>query len=529
MSSDASQPAPGPRIAIAAPPALVAAIRARILPNGASSRVTWVPRAEDLAGPIVRGCEALYAHFDGGAESVAALRECVARAGVPVIAIAPGSDPALARAALEAGAADALTLAAAAADRLAFQAALAAAHRDLLGRARREAAALRAAALTDPVTGLQNKRAFEQRLDEEESKAYRTGRAVSLVLADIDHFKEVNDAFGHQAGDTVLRELAALLLRSLRKYDIACRIGGDEFGLIFPQTELEHALQIADRLRAELRAHAFPGLPPDWRAAASFGAAELPSAAAATKDDVVRAADRALYQAKSAGRDRACAAAGAGGPAAEPPAGPRPDHARIERLRASVRDLGDETTAAFMQSIAALVELIEEDSGHAFGCGAKIAEVARRIARELDLPADEVERIGRAALFQELGMVGVIGAVGHDGGLAPEERELLKQHPTFSVRIAAEVRLLRDELPLILHHHERFDGTGYPSGLRGERIPLGARVLAVATAYEAMTSARPYRAAPLSRERAVEEIGRLAGTWYDPRVARAFAAAFGAP
>jgi diguanylate cyclase (GGDEF)-like protein len=530
------------RVAVAAAPAAGPSVRAAL---GACAGIAPA-FFETVEAALAAGeAQAILIPLDPaaapGGDPAGAIRACVERAHAPVVGLGERVSPAVIRAAIEAGASDCLELAGDAGRAVALTIARATAHRALLERERARATELaavlrraqdalaseRAAATTDWMTGLYNKRYFEERLEEEENKAYRTGRPVSLVIADLDHFKGVNDGFGHRVGDRVLRQSAEVIRRCLRNYDVACRFGGEEFAVILPATDRARALEVAERIRLELRAHAFGEPLGARRLTASLGVADLPAPGIATKEELLLAADRALYRAKKEGRDRTCLAEPAiavrvaGGESGELCG---PDLARFERLRASIRDLTTEVERGYLDSLRSLVDLVEEEHGYAFGRAALVSDYARGIATELGLSADQIERVARAGLFQDLGMVPLAPALAHQGRLDAGAWDLVRQHPALSVRIADEVLCLRDELPLILHHHERFDGTGYPRGLKGERIPLGSRILAVATAYEAMTSGRPYRDA-LEPEAAREEIERLAGIWYDPAVVAGFVAA----
>jgi len=555
----------------------------------------------DAAGPDA--FDAVLVHVPEGSDVVACVRECIALVPAPIVAACDRLTPGILYAALEAGAADCVTLAAprglpSAAEvddeprvviaapgpvrpgsacpprgprpgplTLAlFRAAAMGARRgadlrrvqDLaaaLARSRAECEDARASAITDAATGLFNKRHFHDRLDEEENKAWRTGQPIALILLDIDHFKAVNDSYGHDVGDRVLRGAAQVIRHCTRNYDIACRFGGEEFAVILPATRADRALHVAERMRLDLRAHVFDGAPAALRVSTSCGIADLPGPRVSSKDELVRAADRALYKAKSLGRDRTCVAeevegvAGGGAAAAAAalgiPIGEERDLAglslteaaalttlskdvldRVDRLRRAIRGLSEELTQTYERAVQTLVSLVDDGAGpRVFGSAAVVARYAERIASAMDVGAENVERIRRAGLLQELGMLPLAGRLVHGGALNASDQELVRRHPALSVRIADELGYLKDELPIILHHHENFDGTGYPRGLKGDRIPLGSRILAVAMAFEAMTSDRPYRR-PLAARDAIAEIARLTGTRYDPHVVKGFQAAF---
>jgi diguanylate cyclase (GGDEF)-like protein len=402
-----------------------------------------------------------------------------------------------------------------------------------LARCRAERARAREAAATDPVTGLFGRRFFEERLAAEERAAFRSGRLLSLALIDLDGFKTVNDVHGHAAGDVVLREAGALLARSLRAGDVAARYGGDELVALLPDTPLAGAADVARRISAGLRALEVPGVPGGCRVSASIGVADMPGPLASTGAELFLAADRALRRAKEEGRDRVVVAEpecggrhrGATGGAES---GTAAWGAELERIRGEVRAISDRLRSRLQGELldfASDGDLDGAGPAPPFGRARAVSEYGGRIAKALRLPADQVDCIRRAGLLQDLGMRPIAGAVSTAGALDERERALVRLHPALSVRIAQDLHILREELPVILHHHESFDGSGYPRGLSGARIPLGARVLAVAGAYEAMTSPRPYRAS-LSAEAASREIVSLAGARYDPAVIGAFQEAF---
>jgi two-component system, cell cycle response regulator len=165
---------------------------------------------------------------------------------------------------------------------------------------------LRELSNTDPLTGLYNRRFLMETLEKEIRRGERSGSPMAMVMADIDHFKAINDTFGHQQGDEILKKVAELLLKHLRQYDCAARFGGEEFALILPQANLAQGVQVAERIRAATGRLTFPPPLEGVRLTISFGVASFPRPRIYTVDDLIREADAALYSAKKDGRDRVC-------------------------------------------------------------------------------------------------------------------------------------------------------------------------------------------------------------------------------
>jgi two-component system cell cycle response regulator len=356
------------------------------------------------------------------------------------------------------------------------------------------------AARTDPLTSLHNRRGFEESIEVEIERARRGDHSLTLLLADLDHFKRVNDRLGHAAGDAALTEVGRILRESKRQIDYAARTGGEEFALILPETTVEEAYVVAERLRAAVQDCFRDELVP---LTFSFGVSGYPHHGA-TADALLGVADRALYAAKELGRNRTVIYS--------------PEIASIG-LRGDAGGGGDMHLATLV-SLAEALDL--RDAGTADHCQT-VGRHAELTARELDLPAARVERVRLAGVLHDIGKIGLSDAIlGKPGPLDEEEWEEMKRHPEIGARILAAGEF-DDIREWVIAHHERPDGRGYPRGLRDEDIPLEAKILAVADAYEAMTSDRVYRAA-LGRDAARAELRRHSGGQFDARVVRAFLA-----
>jgi diguanylate cyclase (GGDEF)-like protein len=375
----------------------------------------------------------------------------------------------------------------------------------LRGQMERMLTELGRAARTDSLTGLANRRELEGRFAGELERSTRGGRSLAIVVLDLDWFKEFNDRFGHAAGDHALVQLSEALRRATRTSDIVARLGGEEFAVLAPETDEHEGFQLAERLRAEVRA---TFARQQEKMTVSCGVATFPLHGI-TSGELLHSADRALYEAKESGRDRSVLFQPAGAPAHDA------DEDAIER------------TSPRLSSLVSLAEAVDRRKGSP-GNSRRAARYAERLARHLNLPEEEVERVRIAALLRDVGEVGVAESIlNKPTALTDEERLEVERHPEVGARIVGAAQL-GGVGEWILSHHERPDGSGYPRGLRGHQIPLEGRIVAVADAYAAMTAERPYRQ-PFSPKRAKAELQARAGSQFDHDVVAAFLALLAEP
>jgi diguanylate cyclase (GGDEF)-like protein/putative nucleotidyltransferase with HDIG domain len=365
--------------------------------------------------------------------------------------------------------------------------------------------ALAESARVDGLTGLLNRRGFEERFAQELARAKRSGERFSVVIGDLDAFKAVNDGYGHQAGDQALETVGRCLADGKRVSDEVARIGGEEFAAILPDTDEHGAYLFADRLRIRV-AEACRQLPGSLTI--SLGIATFPQHGH-EGDSLVRAADQALYMAKRLGRDRAVVYNAATAPtisaAIREGNQHHEDHLATALRLAEVLDLRDSGTASHSQTVGRYAELI---------------------ARQLGFPTEACERIRYAGIVHDVGKVGIPDSIlCKPGSLTPEEETEMRKHPEIGARILAGSNL-GDISAWVIAHHERSDGTGYPLGLSAEEIPVEAHILAVADAYEAMTNDRVYRRA-MSEDEAQAELIRGLGTQFNEEVVNALLAGLG--
>jgi diguanylate cyclase (GGDEF)-like protein/putative nucleotidyltransferase with HDIG domain len=374
---------------------------------------------------------------------------------------------------------------------------------------------LKELATTDELTGLWNRRRFAEILALELERAKRRHAPLALAMFDIDQFKSINDTYGHAMGDRVLKEAAKTIQGGARGTDVVARYGGDEFMIVMPDATAEEAVSAAERVRKQMAGRQVSDGTQTIRVSLSAGISAFDPAAPVLADALVHEADGALYAAKHSGRDCTRTA----GQVAETDVAETAVNAQaIAGLRQQVAALSQRSREAFMQGVRSLVQAQEARDPFAKTHSENIARFAAGIAQAMRVDANQVAVIHRAALLHDIGTIGVPdGILWKPGPLTPEERMVMQQHVLIGVKILDRMRLLDREVPIVRHHHERWDGHGYPDGISGEAIPLGARILAVADAFDAITSDRPYRQARPVAE-ALKTLQEEAGRQFDPRV-----------
>lgn len=349
---------------------------------------------------------------------------------------------------------------------------------------------------TDGLTELYNHRHFHERLEQEIARGSRFGTTFSLIILDLDLFKTYNDIYGHLTGDQILRKVANCITSSIRSIDLAFRYGGEEFAALLPETRLNDAYRVAERIRKTIEAKASSRAMP---ITASLGIANWPSDGI-MKEEVLGRADAALYRAKQTGRNRTCLSS--------------------DILKPTTPLIGEELEARprALSIIYALAATVDAKDNYTYGHSKKVSEYAVAIAEALKMPHDRIATIRAAALLHDIGKIGIPDSIlNKDGPLTDKEWGPVRSHPELGVEILRHVIDLVNCLPAILHHHEHYNGQGYPSGLKGDNIPVEARILAIADAYDAITSPRPYRG-QLPSQQAFEELKRCAGTQFDPEL-----------
>ncbi|MEO6890647.1 MAG: diguanylate cyclase [Ktedonobacteraceae bacterium] len=362
---------------------------------------------------------------------------------------------------------------------------------------------LEALATTDPLTELPNHRALIGVLDQELQRSQRSCSSCSLFFLDIDHFKALNDGYGHSVGDAVLREFASTVRANLRVMDTLGRWGGEEFVAILPETNREDALSIAERIRAAIAAHAF-SIGGGLHLTCSVGIATSPFDAE-EREGLIAASDRAMYGAKKLGRNQVRAV----------------NEQAIVALE--TEQPGSREEAALAGTVEALSALVEARDHYTGQHTLRVSTLTTQLALALGLDTSEAYMMGLAGHLHDVGKIAVPDAVlQKPARLTEEEWVLMRTHPTVGSEVVSHVPSLRAIAPIIRAHHERWDGDGYPDRLAGETIPLGARIVSVVDSYEAIITNRPYQQARTS-DWALAELRRCSGTQFDPRVIEALA------
>jgi diguanylate cyclase (GGDEF)-like protein/putative nucleotidyltransferase with HDIG domain len=355
-------------------------------------------------------------------------------------------------------------------------------------------------ALTDPLSGLGNHRHFHERLQRELLNAEDQGTPLTLCFVDIDDFKKINDRFGHPSGDRVLSQVAG----SLRQGGEAFRLGGDEFALLLADHDEGMALAAANSVVERIAALDLDHI---GYVTVSAGLATFPVQGHG-RDELIRLADSALYWAKEHGKNRVRLY--------------RPDVVELAELK---RLAAGPDKAARYRAAASLAKAVDARNAYAGSHSERVANLAARVAMRVGLDPEHVELTRLAGSLHDLGKLAIPEEIlRKPGALTDSERLVLERHPQIGFRMldSLGVDTVAD---LVLRHHERWDGAGYPDGLAGEAIPLGARIVFVADAYDAMTSDCVYRP-KRSSEAALAELERYAGTQFDPGIVAAFAEEF---
>ncbi len=404
-------------------------------------------------------------------------------------------------------------------------------------------------AITDGLTGVKTHRFFMEALSSEWKRSSRAGRSFALVLMDLDRFKFVNDFYGHLEGDLVLQRVGQILETNCRRSDVVARYGGDEFVILMPETTMEQARQLSSKLRGWIAADP---LLREKNISASFGVASYPLHGSSPQE-LIQVADASMYLSKHQGGNTVSTA----------------DHVDPNEARRWKRDVleayigvtlkrqfttGPEAFAEIHQSlrqfsdslpptevsgpasaqdphslpqsildtVTSLAYAVDAKDQYTQGHSQKISAYAAVLAEAIGMSEAEVEEIRLGAVLHDVGKVGIPEQIlNKNGPLNPEEWETMKTHVTYGAKLLEPLAPLARIRQMVLHHHEFFDGSGYPDGLAGQNIPIGARILTIADSYDTITSDRSYKKGRTAEE-ALTELERCAKTQFDPELIAAF-------
>lgn len=392
-------------------------------------------------------------------------------------------------------------------------------------------------AITDGLTGLKTHRYFMEALDREWRRSTRSGHMFSLIMIDLDGFKQVNDRHGHLEGDKVLRAVATLLNDRVRQSNVVARYGGDEFAVMLPETRTDQAEAMAERLRASLEADAYLAA---HKVTASFGIATFP-VHGPTQEEILRVADYGMYLAKHQKGNCVRVASLTVSPAQADlernlleaylgvtmkrmfSTGPEAFDHYLERFQDVVLNNNGEAPS-LLDTVTALAFAIDAKDHYTQGHSQSVSRIAAQIARQLGLSDAAIEEVRLGGILHDIGKIGVPEAVLNKASrLTEEEYEQMKSHAPLGAKILEplKVKAIERIRGMVRHHHESVDGTGYPDGLKGDRIPLGARIITVADCFDTMVSDRAYKRGRTIGD-AIDELHRCSGTQFDPEIVAAF-------
>lgn len=357
-------------------------------------------------------------------------------------------------------------------------------------------------ASVDGVTGAYNHRYFQARLEEEVDKVDRRNGSLAMVMIDVDNFKKYNDTHGHKAGDRLLSKTAEIFMKEAREQDVVCRYGGDEFAILMPGTDSKSILTVIEHIRKRFNeivdTEEFDVLANEISISAGYS---IYPQLARNKDDLIVQADSALYQAKNMGRN----------------------NVRVYRdVFEDIKTFFNSDERQLLGGLRVLLGTVSAKDKYTLGHSERVMDYAVRIGRSMGLGSERLRLLKIAALLHDIGKVEIPETILNKiGPLSPAEIKSLRRHPMYSVDILEPLSSIETLIDSIKYHHERFDGKGYPTGKKGKDIPLGARILCVADAFDAMLSDRPYRKGMKICE-VLSELRNNSGTQFDPETVKAF-------
>ena len=375
---------------------------------------------------------------------------------------------------------------------------------------------------TDELTGLSNRRHFFEILEREILQAKIRGGSIAVMMFDVDHFKNVNDTYGHLAGDRILQQVGKILDDNIYPLDMAGRYGGEEFIIIMPGMPVEIADQRAEKLRSMIDKYNWEINNKPISITCSVGVAVFDGADATDPYDLIRRADDALYAAKHRGRNRVVSYDQVN-PGENVPERQGED---FRELQTKISTLAQQVKSQTIGMITAFTKAIAAKDDYLAQHVENVKTYVSAIAKQMNISGPLAEQLITAAALHDLGKIIIPNHIMRKNtALTDDERRIMERHPISSAEIIAPIGIFYQEAVIIRHHHENYDGTGYPSGLVGKNIPFGSRILTVANAFDAMTC-KHWNIKPKSADETIAEMISLAGAQFDPEVVEAMKNAY---
>lgn len=354
----------------------------------------------------------------------------------------------------------------------------------------------------DGLSGLYNHRYFQVHFKSAIQKAKHEQKPLSLIIFDIDYFKYFNDTFGHIAGDRIIKDIGKILQEKVTSPAVAARYGGDEFCVLLPDLEISSVYATAKNIKDNIESLSVKNAEklPAGKITVTAGIANYPEHTK-TIENLLELADQALYKAKNVSKDK------------------------IElyfNVLDSLKSSCDRSETELLSSIKTLLSIINAKDRYTYGHSERVLEYATMIAKNYGLSENELKLVQYGAYLHDIGKIEIdIDILNATGKLTDHEWNILKQHPYWGSEIIRPIKSLEKVIPYVLYHHENYDGTGYPHGIGGVDIPLGARIIRIADSFDAMTTDRPYKKG-MSINAACNELLSYAGSLYDPALCTLF-------